>query len=123
MGVPHMVHKCAQKRRIANRSASRAAQGDPLTGPGRPGTIAGMRFLNSSLLLVVAVLARPTDDLPRALSGEPAAEVVETARYLRPSDRTSVLESEITGKKSKTGLSIESVTGRGKSKLTVSSRY
>jgi len=82
-----------------------------------------MRFLTSCWPLVLAVLARPASDLPRALSGEPAAEVVETARYVRPSDRTFVPESEITVKKSGTGLFVESVTGRGKAKLTVSSRY
>jgi hypothetical protein len=82
-----------------------------------------MRFLSSCWPLALAVLARPADDLLRATSAEPPADVVETARYVRPSDRAFVPESEITVKKSRTGLSVESVTGRGKSKLTVSSRY
>jgi hypothetical protein len=98
------------------------ASGGPLTGPGRPRTIAGMRLLAACLPLALAVLARPANGVPRAPSGEPA-DAIETARYLRPSERAFVPESEITVKKSRTGLSVESVTERGKSKLTVSSRY
>jgi hypothetical protein len=82
-----------------------------------------MRFLTFGLTLTLAILARPANDLPRTLSGEPAKDVVETARYVRPSDRAFVPESEITVKKSRIGLSVESVTERGNSKLTVSSRY
>jgi len=81
-----------------------------------------MRFLTSCLPLALAVLAQPADDVSCAPSREPATDV-ETVRYVRPSERAFVPESEITVKKSKTGLSVECVTERGKSKLIVSSRY
>jgi hypothetical protein len=61
--------------------------------------------------------------LPCVLAGDPAGDVMDKARYLRPSDRAFVFECEIVLKKSKGGSSIESVTERGKTKLTVTSRY
>jgi hypothetical protein len=56
-------------------------------------------------------------------SGEPVADLVEKARYVRPSGKSVAFECEITIKKTKTRSSFESVTERGKTKLAVSSRY
>ena len=79
-----------------------------------------MRIFTDCLPLALAVLARPADDL--SPPGRRAGGRGRTAHYVRPSDRAFVLESEITVE-SRAGLFVESVTGRGKSKLTVSSRY
>jgi hypothetical protein len=49
--------------------------------------------------------------------------IVDRARYLRPSGKEFVLECEFTLRKTKSGTSIESVTGRGKNRMTVSSQY
>src|SRR5262245_29378636 len=61
--------------------------------------------------------------LPCVLLGDPAGEVVDKARYLRPSGRAFVFECEIVLKKSKGGSSVESMTERGKTRLTVTSSY
>jgi len=58
-----------------------------------------------------------------AVSADPATEPVERSRYVRPSGKSFVFECEVTVKKSKSGSSVESVTERGKLKLTVASRY
>lgn len=47
----------------------------------------------------------------------------ETARYLRPSAKGKPTECTIKIQKSEKGWSIESVTGRGKSTLSVTARY
>ena len=57
------------------------------------------------------------------LSGDPAAGVVECVRYLKPSGKALVPECEFALRKTKSGSSIESVTSRGKTRLTVSARY
>ena len=61
--------------------------------------------------------------LPWILSGDPAAESVDRLNYVRPSGKEFVPESEFTLRKTKTGSSIESVTGRGNTRLTVSAHY
>ena len=49
--------------------------------------------------------------------------MIEKGAYVRPSGKTFVFECEITIKKTKTGSNVESVTERGKTRLTISSRY
>jgi hypothetical protein len=61
--------------------------------------------------------------LPGVLSGDPAADRVETVRYVRPSGAGTAFECAITVKRTRTGSSVESVTERGKVRLTVSARY
>ena len=52
-----------------------------------------------------------------------AQDGVEKTRYLRPAGKAFVFECEFALKKTKTGSSIESVTQRGKLKLSISARY
>ncbi len=52
-----------------------------------------------------------------------AQDDIEKVRYLRPAGATFAVECEFTLKKTKTGSSIESVTGRGKTKLIIAARY
>ncbi|MBM3996729.1 MAG: hypothetical protein FJ303_21625 [Planctomycetes bacterium] len=48
---------------------------------------------------------------------------VETARYVRLGGKQAEFECEITHTKTKTGTTINSVTGRGAGKLTLTARY
>jgi hypothetical protein len=57
------------------------------------------------------------------LAGDPVAGPVERVRYLRPSGKEFVLECEFALRKAEAGSSIESVTGGGKTRLTVSAHY
>lgn len=57
------------------------------------------------------------------LSGDPAAESIDRVRYVRPSGKEFVPECEFTLRKTKAGSTIESVTSRGKTRLTVSAHY
>lgn len=57
------------------------------------------------------------------LSGEPAAESVERVRYLRPSGKEFVPECEFMLRRTTAGSCVESMTGRGKTRLTLSSQY
>lgn len=53
----------------------------------------------------------------------PAGDGVEKATYLRPAGKQFETECNFTLKRTKTGSAIESVTQRGKTKLTVTARY
>lgn len=57
------------------------------------------------------------------LVGDPVAESVERVRYLRPAGPDFATECEFTLRKSPTGATIESVTTRGKVRLTVAAQY
>ena len=52
-----------------------------------------------------------------------AGDTIETARYLRPADKQFEVECEFKLTRSARGSAIESVTQRGKTKLTVVARY
>lgn len=52
-----------------------------------------------------------------------SADKTETARYLRPAGKTFATECDFTQKRGEGGWSIESVTRRGATTLTVSARY
>lgn len=52
-----------------------------------------------------------------------ATDTVEKARYLRPAGAKFETECEFTRTRTKTATAIESVTSRGKTKLTVTARY
>ena len=59
-----------------------------------------------------------------AVTGDPADDdAIEKSRYVRPSAKAFLFECEVTVKKFKSGSTVESVTERGKLKLTVASRY
>ena len=57
------------------------------------------------------------------VAASPPGESVDRVRYLRPAGKEFVPECEFTLRKTPTGSSIESVTSRGKTRLTVVSRY
>src|SRR5437016_5613179 len=52
-----------------------------------------------------------------------AGDGIETSKYLRPAGKQFETECNFTLKRTKAGSAIESVTQRGKTKLTVTARY
>jgi hypothetical protein len=61
--------------------------------------------------------------LPWTAIADPAKETVEQVRYVRPAGKALAFECEITLRKSRDGSSVSSMTERGKTRLTILSRY
>jgi hypothetical protein len=57
------------------------------------------------------------------LGADPAAELIDRARYVRPAGKDFAVESEIVLWKTKSGSVIDSQTGRGKTQLSVVAEY